>query len=197
MHSEALQWSIHESRWDLDLDIALWFREYLSIKPARPEHMPGELVPTPGIRSADPSPLEFQQGWESWWSGLTLSPPIAEPGGPAGYARDEFVALSRWPTLRYAVLGNLPQANIWHNDRKSAAMEDWHPDMALLDIVKDIEVSMGRELAPFRLDLLLLPVPTSTIYEVMPGRFMLSESQRESFLLSDRFRNVIRTLGSS
>lgn len=128
---------------------------------------------------------------------MTASPPSTEPGGAAGYARDEYTALDRWPRLKDAVLGALPIADRWHRKRQRAALNHWQPDLLLLEIVKAVEESLGHELAPFRIDLFLLPIQTTEICEVIPGRFMLSEAQREAFLRSDRFRNAIRTLGSN
>lgn len=197
MHSNDSQWSVHEARWDLDLDVALWFREYLAIQSTRREHMPGELVPPLAIRSDQPPSVEFQEGWEAWWDGLTTSPPSAGPGGAAGYARDDYANLDSWPQLRDTVLGALPMADEWHRERKSAALNDWRPNLLLLETVRDVEESLGHSLAPFRIDLFLLPIHTTEICEVIPGRFLLSEDQREAFLDSDRFKNAVRTFGSN
>ena len=197
MHFTKGEWSVHEARWDLDLDVALWFREYLRIKAALPAQMPGPLMPPQTVTSSQPPSLEFQEGWEAWWSGLTSTPLSTEPGGIAGYARDEYRALANWPNLRSVVLDALPIAERWHRERKGAALNGWRPDLLLLEIVKAVEESLGHELAPFRIDLLLLPIQTTEICEVIPGRFMLSEDQREAFLRSDRFRNAIRTFGSN
>jgi hypothetical protein len=197
VHFTESEWSVHESRWDLDLDTALWFREYLSIKTLRPAHMPGDLIPPQSVRSGQPPSPEFQEGWEAWWAGLTLSSPSSEPGGKTGYARDEYMALERWPRLRDTVLGSLPIADRWHRERKSTALNDWRPDLLLLETVKAVEESLGQKLAPFRIDILLLPIQTTEICEVIPGRFMLSEPQRETFLRSDRFRAAIRTFGAN
>lgn len=197
MHFTESQWSVHESRWDLDLDTALWFREYLSIQTSRPAHMPGDLIPPQSVKSDRPPSPEFQEGWEAWWAGLTVSPPGTAPGGPAGYARDEYTALDRWPRLRDTVLGALPNADRWHRTRKSTALNDWQPDLLLLETVKAVEASLGQKLVPFRIDILLLPIQTTEICEVISGRFMLAEPQRETFLRSDRFRDAVRTFGAN
>lgn len=148
-------------------------REYrgygVRCKSSRPAHMPGDLIPPSSVRSDRlPSP-EFREGWEAWWAGLTVSPPGTEPGGPAGYARDEYTALNRWPRLRDTVLGALPNADRWHQTRKSTALNDWQPDLLLLETVKAVEASLGQKLSPFRIDILLSPIRTTEICEVSPA----------------------------
>lgn len=127
---------------------------------------------------------------------MISTPPSTDPGGMTGYTRDEYTALKNWPKLRVTVLGALLLAEKWHRERKNTALKDWQPDLLLLETVKTVEESLGHERATFRIDLFLLPIHTAEICEVIPGRFMLSEDQRDAFLGSDRFRNAIRTFGS-
>lgn len=196
MHSEASQWVISETRWNLDLDVALWFREYLSIETLKPEQIPGRLVPPVSTKVGySPSP-ELQQGWESWWTSLVASPADDEPGGPGGYARDEFAALGDWPALRTLVLDNFAAANVWHSERKRSAVSMFQTDPKLMDVLHDIEESAGRRLHPFRLELFLVPVQNPDVCEVVPGRFLMSEFHRDAFVDSEQFREAILALGS-
>lgn len=177
-------------RWSESYDWALWFRAAERIPvPA------GGIVP--GLLDLDPAPpstvagVTLVEGWQAWWHSVVY----AQPGPPLASPPD-FAALARWPALQEVVARRWTEAHDWHTDRKRIGLATHlPPSMRENEVVSQVERALGRQVAPFRLDLAVLPVRDEELRQVDDARYLVSEHVYDGPRWPELLRPLVTALG--
>ena len=181
-------WRISEDRWSEAFDLALWFRAVERIGAPAGGIVPGpaEIDPLPGRSAAPAEQAELAAGWLAWWHALAG---VTPPRGPLDPSRPppELVfmgpdpaGLAAWPALQRVVAARWGEAKDWHDRRKRAGLAAGPPhDMRTVQAVRGLERELGRQVKPFDLDFVLLPVRDDQVRQIRPDRYLVPESLRD------------------
>jgi hypothetical protein len=171
-------------RWNIFYDLALWLRaaERIEVPAGGVVTGPLEIDPLPEP-SAGPYP-DLAEDWRSWWHGLVGLPrwhPERSAGPPPqlAYGPPDFSGIAGRTELHRVATARWEEANKWHSRRKLAGVRRFQqqrpqPNESLL--VREVERSLGRQVPPFDLEFVLLPVRDEEIREVTPTRYLVPEA---------------------
>ncbi len=182
MHSMGTaSWSINVDRWNHCYDRALWIRAAERINAPAGGIVPGpiDIDQLPDPPQAEPG-KQVAEGWLAWWHALLQVPSPTLPGSacpyPVGaFSPPDFSGLARWPALHEVVARRWKTAQEWHSARKRAGVAAMTHHGREPFLVREVERSLGRRVAPFSLDLVLLPVRNDKIRHVQGTRYLVPE----------------------
>lgn len=181
-------WRISEDRWSEAFDVALWFRaaERIDVPAGGIVPGPAEIDPPPARSAAPADHTELAAGWLAWWQALAGAPPLREPLDPSrpppelAFVGPDAAGLAGWPVLQRVVAARWREATNWHDRRKRAGLAAGPPhDLRTVHAVRDLERELGRQVKPFELDFVLLPVRDDQVRQVRPDRYLIPESLRD------------------
>jgi hypothetical protein len=181
-------WRISEDRWSEAFDLALWFRAVERIDAPAGGIVPGlaEIDPLPGRSVAPAEQAELAAGWLAWWHTLAGVPLLRGPLDPSRpppelvFLGPDPAGLAGWPALQRVVAARWGEAKDWHDRRKRAGLTAGPPhDMRTVQTVRGLERELGRQVKPFDLDFVLLPVRDDQIRQIRPDRYLVPESLRD------------------
>jgi hypothetical protein len=181
-------WRISEDRWSEAFDLALWFRAAERIEVPAGGIVPGpaEIDPPPGRTTAPAEDAELAAGWQAWWQALAGAPPLREPLEESRpppellFMTPDRPGLADWPALQRVAVARWREAKDWHDRRKLAGLTAGPPhDLRTVHTVRDVERALGRQVHPFELDFVLLPVSDDQIRQVRPDRYLIPERLRD------------------
>jgi hypothetical protein len=191
-------WSISIDRWDQQLEWALWFRaaERIEVPADGLVTGPPDVVPLPEQSLASGSVLAA--GWQWWWRTLLAQPSLTAPSEPAGmtepsrFSPPDFEGLVGYPVLRQVVSTRWVEANAWHSARKRAGIETFRAVVRGREgaVVRAVEAEIGGRVAPFSLQIIVLPVLDRQIRSAGPSVFLIPEH----VYASDDYEAWLRTL---
>lgn len=192
-------WQIRVDQWSEFYELPLWVRAVEGIEAAGPL-VPGPLeidrVPPPTPSGGDGERARqradvLAEGWVAWWDGVVHRPspdPVAlaslavELEGPRrppmdlSFAAPDFAGLRRWPALHEIAVARWLEGHRWQSERKRRARGVWtplRPDNGR--VVREVERSLGRQVRPFTLELIVLPVADDEVRRVWDTRYLVPE----------------------
>lgn len=174
-------WQIRVDRWDEPADRALWLRAVEHVDVPAGGLVPGPLDddgPALGLAatasdggSAAPSSSargDFAADWLAWWRAIAA--------GRTEDARPDLDALAARPALARLAAAREREFHAWHGARKVAALRTAPVDgRREVHLVRALERRRGRAAAPFRLELLVLPVRDDEVRRVRADRYLVPE----------------------
>jgi hypothetical protein len=161
--------------------------------PMPPSPTATPVPPSPTATPVPPSPTatpesatELAEGWLAWWHAVLRQPrpqPPTEPGQPPAlptgfddFWPPVFRGLRPWPALREVARRRWPQAHEWHSARARAAIAARSfPSLRENDAVRGVRRRLHRRLAPFRLELMVVPVRDDEIRHIEATRYLVPE----------------------
>jgi hypothetical protein len=213
-------WRMTVSRFDQNLDLALWLRQRLGLAvPAHPlvpdgpladgppaagpptDAPPADGPPTPGPpvdrdvpASEGGSSPELADQWLAWWLALVTAPDRDDRGAPRSFLPPDLTGLAAWPALRTAVRRHGSEGQAWHAARKRdgvARLSVGNFADPGAAVVADVARSLGRPVRDFSLELLLLPVRDDTVRPVTEHRYLVPERAYDAPAWRDRLRELV------
>jgi len=157
------------------------------------------LVPGPADLDHPPAPISTSDEtlgaeWLGWWYSLVaperrLPAPTfdAEPA----YDTPDPLGLAPYPTLAAVVARRWREAMRWQNSRGHPAHT-----MTVTNVVAEVERDLGRPVAPFNVEFLVLPVRDEVIRPVSEVRFLVPEPAMDGARWSAWLRTLFTRLGS-
>jgi hypothetical protein len=162
--------------------------------------MPGPLDIDPLPQPSVPSPTGLDEGWLGWWHTLIDNPrpaslSLTHPHAELTFSPPDFTGLTAWPTLREIVSHRWMEAHNWHTARKQAGVRSGsHKSLRENQVVAGVERSLGRRVAPFSLDFILLPVRDHEIREIQPTSYLVPEQVYDGPQWVDWLRGLVTRL---
>jgi hypothetical protein len=164
---------------------ALWLRDVEAIGVAASPLVPGPLdmgeLPPPQGEAHDPL---LGEEWLAWWTSLVDRRPRQSPLPPderwePAHDTPDPLGLARLAVLRGHVTRRWTEFLHWRTAYQRAhgtfATRRSHGDHRDHDIVRQVEDSLGRKVAPFSLRFTLLPVRDVQIRLVEVARYLVPE----------------------
>jgi len=178
-------WQISISADDAMPVFALWLRDVEAIEVPPSPLVPGPLdmgdLPPP---SGEAHSSRLGAEWLTWWTSLVdrrARPPLLPPDDevePASGTPDP-LGLARLPALRGHVTRRWTEFLHWriayHRAHGTFAGRRPVGDLRDHDTVRDVETTLGRSAAPFRLRFTVLPVRDDRIRPVEPAHYLVPE----------------------
>ncbi len=211
---EPRPWQISVDQWNTEYDRMLWIRAAERIQVPAGGVVPGPLdidqlpPPSPG-RTADDG-AELATGWLAWWHSIVAMrqwdaqrPPPLPPA--FALSPPHFGGLAQWDSFRNVVLRRWREADAWSQARKEAGYRLFQqqlerhrrPAVDLSRLVQRVEKELGRRVAPFHLELVVLPVLDDEIREAGEGRYLVPERVYESSRFVGWLRPLVIRLGTA
>jgi hypothetical protein len=189
-------WQIRVERCAQAFDLPLWVRAAERIEAAG-ALVPGplEIDPVPAPSTSSAVGAQLAEGWTAWWDAIvgrsapdpvvasfTVADIVAELDPSAFPAPDEtfsppdFPGLRQWPALREPMERRWLEAHEWHSAHKRSRVDGRLPlPPNNSRVVADVERALGRDVRPFLLELIVLPVRDEAIRRVRDGRYLVPE----------------------
>jgi hypothetical protein len=176
------------------VDCALWIRDTERLPVAD-----DPLVPGPADVDHPPAPISTSDDvlgadWLGWWYSLVaperrIHAPVldAEPA----YDTPDPLGLAPYPALAAVVARRWPEAMRWQNSRGHRA-----PSMTVNQVVAEVERDLGRPVAPFNVEFLVLPVRDEIIRQVSQVRFLVPGPAMDRPDWTGWLRTLFTRLGS-
>jgi hypothetical protein len=163
---------------------ALWLRDVENIEVPRSSRVPGPLdmgdLPLPLGETHDPG---LGDEWLTWWESLVdprSRPPLTPPDDAAEPADGTFDPLGQGlPALRRHAARRWTEFLHWrtaHHRTHGAFLSRCPPGASRDgDTVREVEATLGRKAAPFRLTFRLLPVRDDRIRQIDAAHYLVPE----------------------
>ncbi len=163
------------------LTVALYIRDVLKLPATEPFFIPPLVPPVPEHIPVTGPELDIVLAgeWTAWFSGLMADPHAIPRGGSIDY----FSLEGRAPSFRDLAARYFDEAMAaadiahdghfkhFHNNLKT---ESGYPSK----LVRSIERELGRKAAPFKLNLVILPVEGFWLHRTAPTEVLMSEAAR-------------------
>jgi hypothetical protein len=209
-------WQIRAQRCSQAFDLPLWVRAAERIEVAG-ALVPGplEIDPVPAPTTSSAVAAQLAEGWTAWWDSVVRRPapdpvvasftvadvvaeldPLAFPAPDLTFSPPDFPGLRQWPALRETMERRWLEAHEWHGAHKRSGVDArlWlRPDNSR--VVADLERALGRDMRPFLLELLLLPVRDDEIRRVRDGRYLVPERLYDGPGWPDVLQRMVVRLG--
>jgi hypothetical protein len=167
---------------------ALWLRDVEAIEVPASPLVPGPLdaddLPPPLGEAHDP---RLGEEWLTWWLSLMdrgprpTTPPVPSPDDDVAPAYDtpDPLGLARLPVLRDQVAARWTQFLHWRvaHHREHGTFSSRLPggDPRTSETVREVETTLGRRAAAFKLTFTLLPVRDDRIRKVGAAHYLVPE----------------------
>jgi hypothetical protein len=195
-------WQIRVDRWAEAYDLPLWVRAAERIVAAGPL-VPGSLEIDPLPEPTTIPSEEMAAGWLAWWESVvpsatpTFSPAMGFSPPDLSLSPPGFEGLQPWPRFQEVVVRRWRQAHDWHTERKRAGIaHHLPPTLTNTLVVQHVEMSLGRRVKPFVLELVLLPVRDDEIRQVHETRYLVPERVYDGPGWPDVLRPLVTDLGA-
>jgi hypothetical protein len=174
------------------VDCALWIRDTERLPVADDPLVPGpaDLDHPPGPISTSDDALGAE--WLGWWFSLVaperrLHAPVfdAEPA----YGTPDPLGLAPYPALAAVVARRWPEAMRWTRRHRARSM-------MVGQVVTEVERDLGRPVAPFSVEFIMLPVRDEVIRQVSQVRFLVPDPAVAGPGWTDWLRDLFTRLGS-
>jgi hypothetical protein len=209
-------WQIRVERCGQAFDLPLWVRAAERIETAG-ALVPGplEIDPVPAPSTSSAVGAQLAEGWTVWWEAIVRRPapdpvvasftvadvvtelnPSAFRAPDEKYSPPDFPGLRQWPVLRETMERRWLEGHEWHGAHKRYGLDGrlpLRPDNNR--VVADVERTLGRNLRPFLLELIVLPVRDEEIRRVWDGRYLVPERLYDGPGWQDVLQRIVVRLG--
>lgn len=172
-------WQVHQFDHEQLLETALWIRAAGGLDVPAGGPVPGPVdplpFPSPAVERLDDP--DAAAGWRAWWE-ILLAVPGTGSRNRLELHPPDFAVLDPWPGLQGLAVRRHREALDWSGARKrpEAVERRWRRSGPLtIEVVNEAAARAGRRPAPFRLDLLVIPVLEDEVRRVDDTRYVVPE----------------------